>query len=264
MEELLSGAAGVVLGWMACRMGWKDRTESLKSIAKQLDCNVDEAEMRYLEVLRREIAQEIMSDDADAMYRAFHKTRDYERELRRGDKARIDADFKSLCHKVPAFQDFDVLGTRHFVAYPDARSSLSTEDLVDNYLDITRMLIINAARKATPHEVTGGDEADQLDKAIRRRKDRAFKARIIDAVERYHSYNNARSKEGLGRRGYDDGKLFVTFVLPEYSPEHGYGVHFADTGEYGLNTVYVDDNGKPFRSYYRSDASFKEQRGLDT
>ncbi|MGR9444978.1 hypothetical protein ACU8NT_23915 [Rhizobium leguminosarum] len=116
----------------------------------------------------------MIAEDTEAMYRAFHKMRQYENDLKKDGKERIDADFKSICRKYPSFEEFDPFGTRHFVAYQDARSSMDISDLVDRYSDISQFLIINAARKNLPWELFDDKEAEQLDKAIRNRKDRGF------------------------------------------------------------------------------------------
>ncbi|MGR9423622.1 hypothetical protein [Rhizobium leguminosarum] len=174
MEELLAGLSGFALGWLFCRTVWKGKSDSMRSVAEKLNRNVDEAEMRYLECLRRELANEMIAEDTEAMYRAFHKMRQYENDLKKDGKERIDADFKSICRKYPSFEEFDPFGTRHFVAYQDARSSMDISDLVDRYSDISQFLIINAARKNLPWELFDDKEAEQLDKAIRNRKDRGF------------------------------------------------------------------------------------------
>ncbi len=267
MEEFLTGLSGFALGWLFCRTVWKGKSDSTRFVAEKLNRDVDEAEMRYLDGLRRELANEIMSDGTDAMHRAFHKMRTYEKDLRKAGEERIDADFKALCMKYPVFQDFEPYGTMHFVAYQDARSSLDTPDLVERYSDISQMLIINAARKGTTFEVFSDREAEQLDKAIRKRKDRAFKKRMLDAMDRYHVLLRALRNVpgGIDVNTYDDGTVSIRSVLVEYSPEIGYGIHFADSGEYGLHTVFFDDErDKEFLSYYRSDAKFKEQQILDT
>ncbi|WP_446993340.1 hypothetical protein [Rhizobium leguminosarum] len=86
-------------------------------------------------------------------------------------------------------------------------------------------------------------------------------------MERYHVLMRALRNVPGGDdvRDYDDGGVSVRPVPIEYSPEIGYGIHFADTGEYGLHTVFFDDErDKTYRSYYRSDSKFKEQQYLDT
>jgi hypothetical protein len=266
VEELLSGVSGFALGWLFCKTVWKGKTDAIRSVAEQLNRNVDEAEMRYLDGLRRELANEIMLADTDAFYRSFHKSRQYEKDLRKAGKERIDAEFKALCMKYPSFQDFEPFGTMHFVSYQDARASLDIEDLTDRYTDIAKMLIINSARKGTSFEVFSDRESEQLDKAIRKQKDRAFKRRMLDAMERYDAFR--RSLRNVERendvRVYEDGTVSVRSVFVENSPEIGYGIHFIDTAEYGLHTVFIDDErDRTLRFYYRSDNKFKEQWHLD-
>jgi hypothetical protein len=49
----------------------------------------------------------------------------------------------------------------------------------------------------------------------------------------------------------------------DHIAEVRYGVHFKDTNEFGLYGAFYADDGKVFRSYYRSDANFEKQEYLD-
>ncbi|NKK66688.1 hypothetical protein GFL88_24785 [Rhizobium leguminosarum bv. viciae] len=223
MEEFLIGLSGFALGWLFCRTVWKGRSDSTRFVAEKLNRDVDEAEMRYLECLRRELANEMMAEDTETTYQVFHKMRQYEKDLKKDGKQRIDADFKSICMKYPSFQEFDPFGTRHFIDYQDARSSMDISDLVDRYSDISQFLIINAARKNLPWELFDDKEAEQLNKAIRKRKDRVFRKRMLDAMGRYHvlmrALRNVRAGDDV--RDYDDGVVSVRPVSVEYSPGIG-------------------------------------------
>ena len=266
MESLLVGGVGFALGWLLCRAAWKGRYSSILSIARRLNSDVDDAEMRYLEGLRRELANEIMTDDTSAMYRAFHKMQKYELDLRQADKQRIDAGFKSLCSKYPAFADFEPFGTMHFVAYRDARWALDTCHLIEVYCDISQMLIINSVQKGRLAKVFSERESKQLDKVIIKCKDRAFEKRLIQAMEYYNVYRRAHGpsiREGVDV--YSDGVVSVRPVSIKCGDEIGYGIYFLDTDEYGLHTIYHDHEREKYcRSYYRSDSTFSEWQPLDS
>lgn len=80
---------------------YQDREEAAR--------NLREAETRYLEVLRREIANLIMGVDPDLMVRAYEKARSWEQETA-GNADRLRADEHALIVKVPMFEEFDRIG----------------------------------------------------------------------------------------------------------------------------------------------------------
>jgi hypothetical protein len=270
MYEALWGVAGIVVGWYLYHWAMKKLRRAYKAEvdanSERLIRNVDEAEMRYLSTVRREVTQEILNDDPQAFRRAFDKAHQYEIDLRKAAPDRVTSDFASLCHKYPGFVDFEAMGTRHYVSYADARSWKSTEDLVDLYGDITNFLVINAIRGKKP-VLFDDTEVGQLDVALRKRRDRAFEARLKDAVDRFQSYRRAAASpdDPFSRpEEYSDAKFYARTVMPEYSPEIGVGVHFFDTDEYGVHTWFFDDSrDKTYHSWYRSDRSFKEREILD-
>jgi len=276
---VLTAILGVVVAtWFGFRISKNERMRVVP-VVEGMQRHIDEAEHRYLEVLRRELANEIMKDDPVSMQRALDKAHDFARTMIKGGKERVDAEFKALCMKYPNYGDFDQLMTMHFVAYEDARSSMDTEGLVDAYLDTSKMLTL-VALKSSSMALTVSDEiqttisekeSKQLDVAIRKRADRLFNKRIDDAMRRYRIAERAARAANTDHHfsTYDDAEVEVRNAAIEYSPEIGYGVFFKDTNEFGMHTFYVyddrvDANGYPKITYrnYRSDLTFKKQDSL--
>jgi hypothetical protein len=55
-----------------------------------------------------------------------------------------------------------------------------------------------------------------------------------------------------------EAATFSVCRVPHFA-ETRYGIHFSDTDEAGLCTVFIDDNGKFYEGFYRADASFKSE-----
>ncbi len=166
------------------------------------------------------------------------------------------------------FEDFDRIGTRHFVPYADSRSSLPNDDLVEGYLELSRMLIFmrNRSQPDVSRRRPLHDEREQkvLLDTVREAKDRRFRTRIDDALRRCQAY----------RQGFDAGKgerfsgMYETysdvdvdvFRLPfDLSPENETGIAFKKTDEYAVLAVFHHDDGRIFESYYRTDRQFSER-----
>ena len=110
------------------------------------------------------------------------------------------------------------------------------------------------------------NQSKQLDVATKKKRDRAFLARMEDAIRRYRIAWRARREANpeTDMSVYDDGQVSVRSVFIENSPEVGYGIHFIDTDEYALQTIFVDgDRDKRYVSNYRSDMMFKERGHLE-
>ncbi|MCJ2130978.1 hypothetical protein [Methylobacterium sp. E-045] len=102
--------------------------------------------------------------------------------------------------KLPMFEEFDLIGTRHFVPYSEGRISLTDDDLMQRYLELSRMLVFmrnrlqpDVARRRPLHDEK---EHKLLLNTISRLKDRRFRTRIAEALQRCYAY----------RQGFDAGK----------------------------------------------------------
>jgi hypothetical protein len=149
--------------------------------------NLREAEIRYLEVLRREIGNLIVEVDPDLMVRSYEKAWTWEQETAK-NVDRLRADEAAIVAKLPMFEEFDLIGTQHFVPYAEGRRSLDDDDLVERYLELSRMLVFvrnrlqpDVARRRPLHDEK---EHKVLLDTVGRLKDRRFRARIDDALQR--------------------------------------------------------------------------------
>jgi hypothetical protein len=219
---------------------------------------------RHLEVLRREIANLIVAADPELMVRCYEKAWTFEREIA-DNPARAQAEEVALVAKFPMFSDFELLGTRHFVPYSQARDIFSDDTLVERYHDISRMLVFMRRRDefASKYAVHDEKERKVLYDCMQAEKDRRFRARIEDVIRRFYAYRAGLEKGDpsmFGVTNFEDTDVEVIRLPSLVDIE--YGITFKKTNEFGIYSFYVFDNGKITHDYYRSDAFFKEREFL--
>lgn len=269
LEWIGLGIGGIALGWFLRGRIGADQPQTLQTNTIDLQRNVREAEDRYLEVLRREIGNMLINLDPDLMISSYEKGWKYQSEVVNAGKERISADLKSLTLKHRFFSEFDMLGTRHFVPYEEARSMSSDDDIVERYLDISKMILLGQlVEPAHQHaRLFTEEEFDVLRKTVRRCKDRAFKDRIEEGVQRYYAFRRAIDR--YGSKDAQDGfnpleeRDLAVFRLPSDGPENVLGLVFKGTDEFAAYATFHDDDGKIFKTYNRSDPTFKKRQGLD-
>lgn len=106
-------AFGVYLG----RQSQRPALSTLASTAGRKASAANDANDRYLEILQRELANVIARDNPDKMIALYRKARAQEREMLKADKALVQAELTALTHKYPVYEDFDKIGTKHYVPY---------------------------------------------------------------------------------------------------------------------------------------------------
>jgi hypothetical protein len=227
--------------------------------------NRAEAEVRYLEVLRREIANLIVEYDSDLMMRCYQTAWTFEREIAESPQRAI-AEEAALVAKFPMFEEFDLIATRHFVPYQEARNMWWDDDLVERYQEVSRMLVFMHRRENMPgvRPVHDAKEEAILHDCMRRDKDRKFRQRIEDAIRCFYAYRAGFSKGDptitCGVANYEDAAVKIIH-LPSLTGDE-FGVTFKNTDEFGLYGFHVSDTNELFHRYYRSDALFNERKSL--
>lgn len=235
--------------------------------AWELTNNLRDAEIRYLEVLRREISNLIVEADPDLMVRSYEKAWTWEQETATNPE-RLRADEAALVAKLSVFEEFDLIGTRHFVPYAEGRCSLDDDDLVKRYLELSRMLVFvrnrlqpDVARRRPLHDEK---EHKVLLDTMGRVKDQRFRSRIDDALQRCYAYRQGfdagRSEPcAATRETFSDAEVEV-FSLPfGIAPEIETGIVFKKTDERGIHAVFVHDDGRRSETYYRTDQQFAKR-----
>jgi hypothetical protein len=105
---------------------------------------------------------------------------------------------------------------------------------------------------------TSDKDLKHLEEYVEKIKDTKFRQRLVAAVEEFY----ARRGGGGLTSGYETDLLAVRYV--HHYAETRYGVHFKDTGEFGLYSYFYDDRkDKTYERYYRSDREFIAEIALD-
>ena len=230
--------------------------------------DIDEAETRYLDALRREIANMLVTSDPERFDKLYRKAAAYESEMAEADLQRVEAEEAALLAKFRRYPDFEVLGSYHMQPYADARWHLSDDALADRYLEVCRMLMFLRRRDRVDAGKPLFDqrERDAQSKFRRRALDTRLKHGIEEAMLLFNAY-----RRGLGASGsepgseafsYEDGR-FRVFVAPRVLyHDMEWAVVIKATGEVGICSHLVTDDTRHV-TYYRSDADLQRRDSLD-
>ncbi|TAT88218.1 hypothetical protein ELI54_08340 [Rhizobium ruizarguesonis] len=263
MWEYLGIAAAFGLGWAIRNGGAKAQIGVAAQALSEKARNLDEAESRYLQTHQREIANLLLSIHPDLMEKAYRKARRRQDEAIEGGPARIEAELTALSHKYPFFQDFEAIGTRHFVPYSDAIDHWSEDDLLDRYLDISHWLALSFRKKHGDKVPVLFDDADQkvMERVVQEERDRKLRRRIEAAMELHRLFSTTVDRYGQeqfkhGAVLLETGEVSIRQGTTPYSPEIEYWISFREPEDYGVYSFFVHDDGHVSRSYYRANADF--------
>ncbi|WP_334367281.1 hypothetical protein [Bradyrhizobium sp. AZCC 1578] len=249
--------AGIYLG----RQSQKSALGSMASTAGRRASAANNANDRYLEVLQRELANVISRDNPDRMIALYRKAKAQERELLKADKARIQADLTALTHKYPVYEDFDKIGTKHFVPYSGEPVWGEEGELSDAYLDISKFLILARIQDGgSPRPVFPDHDEKSFQRCMQELKDRTFTASLRSAVDIYYLARRVAEQSGSQVHDYEDQQIGV-FRLSSHADVR-YGIHLKQTNEYGIYSFFVHDDGRTSSRYTRSDQSFENEKPL--
>jgi hypothetical protein len=221
-----------------------------------------DAESRFIEVLRRELANIIVTESPDKMVALYRKAWAFEKEMQRTDSSRVQAEFGVLTERYPLYADFDLLGTRHFIPYSDPAGRTDEDAIAERYLDISKFMILENLQAKSSQTIFGDSEYETLTRAMRRETDHRLRARIVDAMTKYDMVRSANKDGGYQRIDYDDSVISI-FPIDHFA-ELRWGLHFKDTHEYAIYSVFYHDDSRAFRSHYRSDSAFQVEERLHT
>jgi hypothetical protein len=248
-------AAGFYIG----RRSQAPALSTLANTAERKASSANEANDRYLEVLRRELAN-IVAGDPNKMIKLYRKAKAQEREMSGANKSRVQAELAALTHKYPAYEDFDKIATKHFVPYGAETRGEAEDELQENYLDISKFLSLTRRQDGTERPVFPDDDDKILQRCMQELKDRKFRKSLEDAIEKHHVARQVAEECGSQTRNYEDRYIGV-FRLQSYADVR-YGIHLKQTNEYGVYSFFVHDDGKISTNYSRSDPSFGNEKAL--
>jgi hypothetical protein len=205
----------------------------------------------------------ILSRDLEAFEKAFYFVHSWEDEIRASEKDWQIAEYGLILQKYLNNDDFDIIGTRHFVMYDE--SALDIDKLIETYQDISKLLIIERFYDAymAKFKIYDDSELKSFENTIQRAKDRRLRNSLENAITRYYIWSRDRNvgiTDNYKDKEYD---IFRLLNNPNgFTPEKQYCFVWKSRDEYGLYSFFVDDNGKVYESYDRSDSLFSKRESL--
>jgi hypothetical protein len=245
--------AGVVFGFW---FGAKAAMEGAKPDIEQLAETQAYDRNNYLRILRRELANHLVQRDANSFERLYEKLHHDIARYETFSKEALAGEFRALVERFPQYDDFDLIGTRQHVLYPDALSSHDDDDVREHFRSIVRFQALNAKldNAWSRFRATSEDDLNHLRKYACEVQDIKFRKRLKSAIDLFYL------ARGEDRDAFETRDFSVVRV--SHIAEVRYGVHFKDTDEYGLYGAFYGDKPEPYESYYRSDRMFEDEGSL--
>lgn len=241
---LIAVVLGFWFGAWGAGLGYKEATQQLLR-AQAMDRN------NFLSVIRREIANHLMQRDPRAFEGLYERTYDEVARYVTFSKAGLLAEFRSLCERYPQYSDFDFIGTREHVLYPDALALGDDVDTGEHFRNIVRFQALNALLDDNWKHMraTTEDDRKHLHEYVKRVLDTRLRRKLERAIQAYYG---ARRDE-LDFENDDYSIIHVSHVA-----ELRKGIHLKKSDEYGLHALFEEHE-----RYYGSDRTFEQQRHLD-
>lgn len=262
-----AAVAGMVAGLF---IGWRMGVSAMQPAVQQLNRNLANDRNFVLSVLRRELANWMFRRDPDRYLRTYKKAHEAAAAISVADRSDQRGQLAKLTEEHGFYRDFDLLGTHDYVLYGDALRSNPYDEVERHYTDIIRFQALQIAIDENWSDIypsvhpTSEAELAHLEKYVQRFKDTLFKDRLKDAIHEFHGYQSNTRNDDL-RQGLHEYKT-AAFSLRRvpHSAETRYGIHFNDSDEFGLYTIfYAEDRDQPYIGFYRSDARFETEVILD-
>jgi len=234
----------------------------LQELKRNLACDRNTG----LGVLRRELANWMFSRDPDRYLLIYKQAHDVVGKINAAKRSDQQAELSKLTDQYPFYTDFDLVGTRDHVLYADALDAVSYDDAEHRYADIIRFQALKILLDDNwwGFHATSAQDMAHLEEYVTRFKDTRFKNRLKNAIRELHAHqrNTNSDRPPEARASLYEADTFSVRPVPHFA-EIRYGVHFKDTNEFGLYTIFLDDSSKAYIGFYRSDAGFREETVLD-
>lgn len=214
-----------------------------------------------LHTYRREIARWLFRTDPDRFIAHYARAIKLEAQIAvtvRGEQRRQLA---AIVEKFPLYSDFDTIGGWEYVQYADALKDQGFEEVAENYLTIIRFQALKAALdpnfgrvKSTSHHLL-----EMMKEYAQRLKNSRFHQRMSEAMRFYHTFRSGQSEPVVK---YENTTFTVQCVHDNHSVALIYGIHFKDTEEFGLYSIFDREDGSTYQTCYRADAKFERGEWL--
>ncbi|OYW53048.1 MAG: hypothetical protein B7Y80_19010 [Hyphomicrobium sp. 32-62-53] len=216
----------------------------------------------YLQTLRRELANQLVWRDPQRFLQLYRHLHSEVASFGSWRPEEVRKRLYELCRKYPNYDDFDAIGTREYVLYPDRVSSFDDTELEDCYRDMVTFVALSviadptwneAASRGCVHKLSE-EELAHLTKYVRKIEDTKLRLRIEQAVDAYYAWRDDQT-------GILNNDFYSVHPLHHFA-ETRYGIHLKRTNEFAIYAFFMFDDGRTSHSYYRSDPTFEKEEDL--
>ena len=263
MELFLVGLVALVVGFF---LGFKLIAKAAQPEIKEMQKNQAIDRASYLFTLRRELANILIWRDPHRYVKLYKELCSEFNSFKSWRLEEINKRLSELSKKYPFYADFDTIGKKEYVLYPDAVSWNSYEELESNYRDLATFVALslqsNASWQDAKYQIDFNftaehvpDKLEHLLEYVERIEDTKLIMRIDQAMDAYYTM---RDKE----TGMLDNDFFAVNMIYRSRPDNLYGIHIKRTNEFAIYSVFHYDGGGTSTSHYRSDSTFEKEQLL--
>lgn len=257
-------AVGLVGGYcFGFIVGKRETARSLKPSIDKLNSDLAHDRNLVIQLIRRELANWMIRQDPDRYLQIYKSIRLEEIKISSLSKPEKQAQHARITDECPFYDDLEFIGTREYVLYSDALGNHSFDDVERHYRNVAlfQALQISLDIDWKYFQGTTDKELSHIEGYIQQFKDDQFKKRLKQAfreLEDHQGFIMEQRGESITRIYDFDKILYETSIFGVRRIKHlyeiRYGIHFKDTNEFGLVSIFADD--KMYESLYRSNSSF--------
>ena len=259
MELFLVGLVALVVGVF---LGSKLVGFVASPVVKDLQKTQAIDRASYLFTLRRELANILIWRDPQRYVKLYQELCSEFNSFKSWRLEEINKRLSDLSKEYPFYADFDTIGSKEYVLYPDAVSWNSYEKLESNYRDIATFVALSLISNTSwqdarfPIDFNFTDEyvPDKLEhllEYVERIEDTKLIMRIDQAMDAYYTM---RDKE----TGMLDNDFFAVKMIYRSRPDNLYGIHIKRTNDFAIYSIF-EHEGRTSESRFRSDSTFEKE-----
>jgi hypothetical protein len=253
--NLLWLAAGVILGMI---LGNFTRWQVMRGAARAIQRAPIEERDLILKIIRREMANWLFREDPERYSLICSRAEILEEEVARMDNKIKTANFVLLADEFP----FDLMGINEYALYSDNFDRRGIEGVEDNYLKVVKYqsLVADANKSFSYLKPTRNFNSETLNKYIERYKDAILLKNLKDVVEKYDWYRSGKFPEYV-KIPWETGQFIIQYV-PDFA-ERRLGIKLKKTNEFGIYSIFIDDNDKIYKQFYKCSDTFENESLLN-
>lgn len=211
-----------------------------------------EVAVLYLNILSRELGNELMQRDPD-FFKRNKRLMLQEWSQIEGDKKQLDALHTQLARKYPMFQDFDIVECWDYVLVGEALDGRENEELWNVYKEIKFFSEILIEKYEIYQTKLKDQGLDYFDEYLKRAAASKLISKLMQAEETY----DALLENDVD---FSDSDEIETDQYIFYRLTHEYyarlGIHLKDTNQYAIIDTYYDKDIS--KQYYETNYRFNE------